>query len=405
MSPDSQLPTTSSLYIHLPFCRQKCLYCDFVSYAGKEELIDEYIKVLCKEIKLLTPDSKLLTIYFGGGTPTLLSPEHFNKIINTLIRHWKLDIKHCEITTEANPGTIDLPMLNALRKLGINRLSLGAQSFNDKHLQTLGRIHNFKQIYQAVEVASAAGFENINLDIMYALPGQTFEEFKADLQAALALKPKHLSVYSLKIEEGTPFWEIFCQPATKLRGFQHTHYEETAKFIRRFPSTINLPDEDTEASMFEYTIDTLEAAGYHHYEISNFAKPGFECQHNINYWQNGNYLGVGAGAHSHVNGKRWANPNCIEEYMRLASGGCEVSNELRDALHVTPNEPHPATAQCETLFLGLRMLEGLPKVKFTGFDNEVGELIKDELLEELNGNYKLTRRGLFLGNLVFEKFV
>jgi oxygen-independent coproporphyrinogen-3 oxidase len=209
---------------------------------------------------------------------------------------------------------------------------------------------------------------------MFALPDQTLDEWKADLQTALELKPDHLSVYNLKIEEGTPFWETYHSPAPGTRPL--------------------VPDQDLEADMFEHAIDTLTANGFKHYEISNFARPGKECQHNINYWKNGNYLGVGAGAHSHLNGRRWSNPNCVEAYMSQVTSleSRVVGSETRD--------PRP-----ETIFLGLRLLDGIPTKHFTGFETEVDELIKDGLLEEKNGNFRLTRHGLFLGNMVFEKFV
>jgi oxygen-independent coproporphyrinogen III oxidase len=364
---------TPALYIHIPFCKRKCNYCDFVSYAGKEDLIDDYVEVLCKEITALTRQHETRpplplgegnnTIFFGGGTPTLFEPRHFEKIL--LSTPYPLPP---EVSVEANPGTANLAKLKALRQLGINRISIGVQSFNDKHLKTLGRIHDAETAQQFYRDARAAGFDNINLDLMFALPGQTLSEWQADIKTALSLKPDHLSIYNLKIEEGTPF------------HLQLTTYN------------LQLPSEDLEATMFEHAIDTLTAHGYTHYEISNFAKPGKECQHNINYWENGNYLGVGAGAHSHLNGQRWSNPNCIEAYLKTAS-------------RITHNETRLAPDQRETLFLGLRLLAGIPISNFTGFEKEVAELIKDGLLEQKNGNYRLTRHGLFLGNIVFEKFV
>ena len=361
----------TSLYIHLPFCKKKCNYCDFVSYAGKEALIDDYVDALIREFEplLTTFNFQLSTIYFGGGTPTLLEPKHFDKIISTIICHLSFDIGHSEISIESNPGTADKTKLKALRELGINRLSIGAQSFNDKQLQIIGRIHNSKDILRFYDDARSAGFDNINLDLIFALPNQTFEEWKSDLQTAINLGPEHLSTYNLQIEEGTP---LYLQLTT---------------------DNLQLTNEEEELKMYEYTIETLTTAGYKHYEISNFAKPGFECKHNLNYWKNGNYIGVGAGAHSHINGKRWSNPNCIEEYVK--SHGSRVAGHR-------PETPDPRP---ETIFLGLRLLEGLSVEKFEGFEKEVEELIKDGLLMIENNHYKLTRQGLFLGNLVFEKFV
>ncbi|OGB88804.1 hypothetical protein A2625_02025 [candidate division WOR-1 bacterium RIFCSPHIGHO2_01_FULL_53_15] len=387
-------PIPQSLYIHIPFCKRKCNYCDFVSYAGKEELIDEYVEALCNEINSppcqseTNPPPSLFkrggkeggefsTIYFGGGTPTLLKPEHYERLLGFL----KMIIifkKETEISMESNPGTINLDYLKEIRSLGINRLSIGVQSFNDVHLKTLGRIHNSKEAVQAYKDARAAGFENMNLDLMYALPGQTLEEWRTDLRQALSLNPEHLSIYNLQVEENTPFWNIF-----------KTYIPQTS-----YP----LPNEETELAMYEFTIKTLTDAGYHHYEISNFAKPGFECKHNINYWKNGNYIGFGAAAHSHLNGKRWANPDSLEEY--IGSGSV-----VRNVEHPTSIDSSRATDRQDSIFLGLRLLEGLPKAKFAGFEKEIGELMRDGLLEEKNSNYKLTRQGLFLGNLVFEKFV
>lgn len=359
----------TALYVHLPFCKQKCNYCDFVSYANKEELIDAYVETLAQEIKhrLEALDAPLATIFFGGGTPTLLEPKHYEKIITTIISHSSLVISHSEITIEANPGTADRNKLKELRSLGINRLSIGIQSFHDHHLQTLGRIHSSSQALRFYEDARAVGFENINLDLIFALPNQTFEEWKKDLQQAIALNPEHLSAYSLQIEEGTPF---AGQPGLKL------------------------PTEDDALKMYEYTIEALWLTGYKHYEISNFAKAGKECRHNLHYWQMGNWLGVGAGAHSHVDGKLWSNPDNIETYLKTPSSNVESAkaDETRGG-------------QKESLFMGLRLLDGLPIGKFQGFEKKVAELIADGLLKEENGNYKLTKQGLYLGNLVFEKFV
>ncbi|OGC22919.1 hypothetical protein A2291_00165 [candidate division WOR-1 bacterium RIFOXYB2_FULL_42_35] len=364
-----------SLYIHLPFCKKKCNYCDFVSYAGKEDLIDEYVESLCKEIKTAGPQD-YQTIYFGGGTPTLLSPKHFDKVLKTLTHLHKTPPplpegegkkeNDIEISIETNPGTADKAKLKVLRELGINRLSIGAQSFNNQHLKTLGRIHSAEDIIRFYNDARSAGFENINLDLIFALPGQTLAEWQADIQTALKLKPEHLSVYNLQIEEGTPF------------------------HLKR--STLNLPQEDLELAMYEDTIESLTSAGFKHYEISNFSKPGFECKHNLFYWRNGNYLGVGAGAHSHVDGQRWANPNSIENY-------------IHDPRPSPQDQSSPLIFRQETIFMGLRLLDGLEIEKFKGFEQEVADSIGDNLLTKDKDNYKLTRKGLYLANLVFERFV
>jgi oxygen-independent coproporphyrinogen III oxidase len=359
----------TALYIHIPFCKQKCNYCDFVSYAGKEELIDSYVEALVRELESLrsTIHDPLSTIFFGGGTPTLLEPKHIARIIGS-VECRTLSVEQSEITIEANPGTANKEKLRSLRELGINRLSIGVQSFNDRHLKTLGRIHDAATAQRFYHDARDAGFDNLNLDLIFALPGQTLKEWQQDLEQAINLGPNHLSVYNLQIEEGTP---LYAELPT---------------------SNLKLPDNETEYSMYKSAIETLTASGYKHYEISNFAKPGFECQHNLVYWRNGNYLGVGAGAHSHWNGRRWSNPNCLEQYLETATFSRRFPAETR------PDRR-------ETIFLGLRLLDGIAQEHFAGFEKEVKELMDDGLLEQAGGNYRLTRKGLYLGNLVFAKFV
>ena len=343
LDPQIPYPNNVSLYFHIPFCKKKCSYCDFVSYAGKEDLIDEYVDALIREFELLrsTFNFQLSTIYFGGGTPTLLKTSHFENIINTLICHLSLDICHSEISIEANPGTVSFEYLRELRILGINRISIGVQSFNDKHLKTLGRIHNSAEAIKAVEDARKAGFENISIDLIFAIPNQTLEEWKGDLQIALSLSPEHLSTYNLQIEEGTPLFE------------------------RMTNNKIQRTNEDLDADMYEFTIDWLTANGFRHYEVSNFTKPGLECKHNINYWKMGSWIGIGTGAKSHI-GK---------------------------------------TNTSDAIFMGLRLIDGINKSLFKGFEKEVQDLCSQGLIEEFGQNIKLTRKGLLLGNLVFEKFV
>jgi len=377
----SQVP---SLYIHIPFCKKKCNYCDFVSYAGKEYLIDEYVEALIRELHALTPlpeGEGVKTIYFGGGTPTLLEPHHLEHILNVAAT-FRLPSHHgglktaatLEISIEANPATANKAKLKELRQLGINRLSIGVQSFNNKHLQVLGRIHNSKDIFRIYEDAKAAGFDNINLDLIFALPNQTLEEWQEDLKTALSLSPEHLSTYNLIIEEGTPF--------AKMSNAQCPISNDGKTIL-----------EEKELAMYEYTIETLRSAGYKHYEISNFAKPGRECQHNLVYWRNENYLGLGAGAHSHINGKRWSNPNCLEKYLSLTPS-------------FSPLTPHSSQQnQGETIFMGLRLLDGIAKDHFQGFEKEVEELTKEGLLTTEKNNLKLTRKGLYLANEVFLHFI
>jgi len=373
----------SSLYIHIPFCKQKCSYCDFASYAGKEDLMDQYISKLTEELHFLLSANRfpLSTIYFGGGTPTLLPISNFEFLISNIQKlipkFPRLQdgqaMSNLEITIEANPGTIDKEYLKALRDFGINRISIGVQSFNNKHLKTLGRIHDIKKIYQAFDAARDAGFDNINLDLIFAIPEQTLKEWQNDLKNALNLKPEHLSTYNLQVEEGTPLYEKLTSKGNDLN--------------RR------LLNEDLDAQMYEFAIDFIKENGYHHYEISNFAKKGLECRHNITYWENRNYIGIGAGAHSHINGKRWGNPETIEEYL-----------DSKPVVKIKHEEDITYAAK-ETIFMGLRLIEGIPKEKFNGFETEVEKLKREDFLEEKNKRIKLTKKGLFFGNLVFEEFI
>lgn len=361
----------NALYIHFPFCKQKCSYCDFVSYAGKEGLIDTYLKKLTEEISAYLksfPYNTITTIYFGGGTPTLLSIPNFQCLISD-INSLMPKAHILETTIEANPGTVNKEYLKALRKLGINRISLGAQSFSNIRLKILGRIHGSNQIYKAFEDAKSAGFDNINIDLIFAIPNQKLDEWKYDLKEAIELNPTHISTYNLQIEEGTPLFGKYVPVS-----------------------------EDLDAEMYEYAIDFLMANGYKHYEISNFSKPGFECKHNLNYWQNGNYLGIGAGAHSHINGKRWNNPSAIEEYLKTNFE--DVKEHLK--IHV---EASSNPIQSESIFMGLRLIDGIPIEKFKDHENTVNNLKREGLLKEENGNIKLSKRGLMLGNRVFEKFI
>jgi oxygen-independent coproporphyrinogen-3 oxidase len=409
--PTSHVPRPSSLYIHIPFCKKKCNYCDFVSYAGKEHLIDEYVDALVREIA--TPSSFLPlnkgenvdpgasrggweTIYFGGGTPTLLEPKHFERVLETLeSRKQNTEHRTQEITIESNPGTADKNKLKELRKLGINRLSIGVQSFNNKHLKTLGRIHSVEDAKRFYDDARSAGFDNINLDLIFALPNQTLAEWQEDMTTALSYQPNHLSTYNLELHEGTPLFE-------EISKFEIPRAEVPRDEVRNSKQILNpkfqIPNEDEELTMYEHAIETLTGSGFKHYEISNFARSGFECKHNINYWQSGNYLGVGAGAHSHVDGKRWANPESLEAY--IGYGGV-----MRNVERLTSNDSPDATEQRETIFMGLRLLEGLHEEKFEGFNKELEELFADGFVTKENSHIKLTRKGLYLANLVFEKFV
>jgi len=354
------------LYIHIPFCMRKCSYCDFFSVPFDARSASLYSEALCREIGL-SKGGRLRTIYFGGGTPTVLPEESFEAIFKAL--HERFDFSpEMEITVEANPGTIDAGKAAFLRGLGVNRLSLGVQSFSDTELQTLGRIHTAREAEQA---AREAGFENISLDLIYGIPGQGIESWRATLGHAVSLGPKHISAYELTPEPGTPLVRLLSEGA------------------------VALPGEDAVVGMAELAWDFLAASGYVRYEISNYALPGRECVHNLNYWRRGKYLGIGAGAHSFDGNKRWKNVPDIDAYIsRLKDGVLPVEEQMELA---------PAEAAGEALFLGLRLAEGVDVGAFQkehGLDlmSAASGLVREGFMEVKGGRLMLTRRGFLLFN-------
>lgn len=369
-----------SLYIHIPFCEAKCAYCDFNSYAGLEPLYDDYVEALVEEMAIVGGLFSLRgrTIYLGGGTPTVLSLQQLKRILEGCLQAFVID-EGAEVCCEANPGTVDLPYLESLLHLGVGRLSLGVQSLHDDELQLLGRVHTSAQAREAYQMARQAGF-NVNLDLLYAFPGHTLKRWRATLERAMALGPEHLSLYPLSLEEGTPLW------GRVERG------------------EVRAPDDDLAAEMYLLAEELLGA--YRHYEISNWAKPGYECRHNLTYWRNEGYLGFGAGAHSYYGGRRSWNVAWPEEYIRRLKAG-QSATEGEEVIE-TPLE------MAETLFMGLRLSEG---VEFEGFQHRFGrdlsslygpqlrELVARELLEVNGKGIRLTPRGRLLGNEVFERFL
>lgn len=380
-----------SLYIHIPFCKQKCPYCDFNSYAGKEALIPAYLDALYKEIKTFgkaLTKPRLKTIYLGGGTPTVLKAEELAKLMNDIENNFLVP-KDIETTIEANPGTLNIEKLRELKRINFNRISIGTQSFNNTELLLLGRIHREAEIYQSVFHARKAGFANINLDIMFALPMQTVGAFAETLEKALALDPEHISIYNLEIERNTPFYQAHQQ------------------------HKLSLPSNEVEAEMFELAMERAKETGYEHYEISNFSKTGKRCEHNMTYWQLNDYIGLGAGAHSYVNGWRFANERDIETYIDTQKKRFNFQNTLfQDELTKYANDPKPPHIG-EAIFLGLRMLEGINLKKFTerfGIDlnhryaKEINELVSLGLIE-CTTYLRLTLKGILLANEVFQRFV
>jgi oxygen-independent coproporphyrinogen-3 oxidase len=377
------------LYIHIPFCRQKCPYCAFFSQEHLGNDLNRYAELLCSEMSLVakkTASQQVLdSIYFGGGTPSLLDIRQVARIIEQAEQSFGL-ADRAEITLESNPGTVDYRTLADFRRAGVNRLSLGMQSFDDRMLATLGRIHTAAEAQEAFAAARRANFENIGIDLINSLPGQTREMWQADLEQALRLAPEHISVYGLTIEEDTRFAEKYAVDSPLL------------------------PDEDLAAEMFETADDLLVSRGYEHYEIANYARPGFRSQHNSGYWHRDGYLGLGAGAHSFLldsgYGTRFSNAADLDKYCRTVQQG-----EL-PRLDISPLSREEAMA--EHMFLGLRMSDGVSfeafNTKFgTGlmdvFGQELGTLRMQGLVAENSSGFRLTRRGMLLSNQVFMQFL
>lgn len=374
--------TELSLYIHVPFCRRRCAYCSFVSYAQREGDIPVYVNALISEMQLRRVEGAVVkTIYFGGGTPSLLPPHLLEHIIHTLDEYFLID-DHAEITLEANPGTIDLNYLKAMRGLGFNRLSLGVQSLDDAELQLLGRIHTADEARQSITQCQAAGFQNLSLDFIYGVPGRTHEQWRAMLDEIATLGAQHLSLYGLTLEEDTPLHAMVG------RG-------ETAA-----------PDNDAEASEYEMAEDMLAKAGYGQYEISNWALPGLESRHNTAYWQRTPYLGLGVAAHSFMGDKRIANTSNLDEYL-----ACLAQGQLPPQTIEVIDE---ATALSEAIILGLRLNRGVAADDirrrfgidlYRRFESQIAECEEYGLLERQGDIMRLTPRGRLLGNQVFLRFL
>ena len=380
-----ELLQTASLYLHIPFCHTRCHYCDFNTYAGMLPLREPYVRALITEVGLAGQLAKLAngtprrsrTIFFGGGTPSLLTVEQIKRLLSACREAFAID-EQAEITLEGNPGTLSFEQLKGLRATGINRLSLGSQSFDAELLHTLGRIHTPEEITQALSNARAAGFRSINLDFMFGLPGQTMQHWKTTLDRALALHPEHFSLYSLIIEEGTLFY-TWTNEGRIIPG-----------------------DEDLCADMYEYADERLQAEGYENYEISNWALPGHQSRHNLTYWQNLPYIGMGAGAHSFFGARRFSNVLDPQEYIRLLKKQQrpEADGEFIDRTQ----------EMSETAFLGLRTAQGLHLPTFEErFDEPFSQFVdmrlrtveEAGLLEQEHEWIRLSKRGRLLGNEVF----
>ena len=372
------------LYIHIPFCRQKCLYCDFPSWAGKEKQMQGYVDALTKEIESRSKeysDRKVVSVFFGGGTPTTLSIPMLEQLMQAVFENWDI-AEDAEITTEANPGTLDREMAEALKKMGFNRLSMGVQAWQNRLLKDLGRIHTVELFQDNYKAVREAGFENVNTDLMFALPNQTMEEWQETVKNIVDLNPAHISAYSLILEEGTPFYD---------------KYEK---------GELEPAEEELDREMYHWAVDYLAEMGYEQYEISNFAKKGRQSRHNRIYWQAEEYLGMGLGSHSYMEGERFHNIYDLQEYIK-ADGDVSL---LKEEIEIITEED----ALAEFMFLGLRLMEGVSFERFRGrfgqemkniYGGQIEELVKDGLLEEDATGIRLTRRGVDISNFVFEKFL
>ena len=369
----------SSAYVHIPFCTQICYYCDFSKVFIKNQPVDAYLEHLIQETRSYEI-GKLRTLYIGGGTPTALSAQQLAYLLTELPK--VMDLSEVEeFTIEANPGDLDPDKISVLKDSQVNRVSLGVQTFDNKMLKKIGRSHQEQDIYDNIRHLKQVGFDNISIDLIYALPGQTMDQVKENVAKAIDLDIPHMSLYSLILENHTVFMNR----------------------MRR--GKLPLPKEELEAEMFEYIIEELEKAGFEHYEISNFSKPGFESRHNLVYWDNAEYYGLGAGASGYVDGIRYKNHGPIRHYLEAVEAGkARITEE-----HLTLEEKMD-----EELFLGLRKKTGVSKARFeekfgVSFDQRYGQVVasltEQGLLVPDDKQVRMTKRGLFLGDTVAEKFI
>ena len=404
------------LYLHIPFCERKCAYCDFLSAPADLPVRISYIKKLQEEIAYYGAqygEYQVSSIFFGGGTPTILEGYQLAAILETVKEHFNITTD-AEITVECNPGTLTAGKAEKLVQAGFNRLSMGLQSADDRELQLLGRIHNFAQFLESYDLARKAGFQNINVDLMSALPGQTQKSWQDTLQKVTALRPEHISAYSLIIEEGTPFYERFAEDERIREEGGHPRL---------------LPEEDVERQMYELTETFLQTKGYERYEISNYAKPGYECRHNCGYWIRKDYLGLGLGASSLVEHQRFQNTSDLKTYLEQEySPQCEGQDEriaetiqLQEETGLTQTGHHihietldKKSEMEEFMFLGLRLMAGISRQQFEDtfrvtLESVYGEVLRklkgEQLIEEVAGYVRLTEHGIDVSNYVLAEFL
>ena len=385
------------LYIHIPFCIKKCSYCDFLSFSATDQAKEQYVQQLIKELQVRSAafkDCFLDTVFLGGGTPSALEERHIAGIMDAVQGNFTLE-ENAEITMEMNPGTVNEQKFMAYHKAGINRISFGVQSMQNKELRLLGRIHTVEEFLENYKAARKAGFSNINIDLMSALPNQTLKDVQKNLTEAVKLSPEHLSCYGLIIEEGTPFYQLYEEQELRRQAGEERP-EDT------------LPTEQLEREMYQWISDFLEEQGYVHYEISNYARPGMECKHNLKYWERKEYLGVGLGAASFVKDTRFSNVRTIEEYLQAdIEQEMEVLMEEQEIIDET-------SAMEEFMFLGLRMNEGVTRAAFEQsfgvpieavYLETLRKLKEQGLLQMIAGRIALTDKGMDLANYVMAKFL
>lgn len=377
--------SAKAVYIHIPFCTNKCHYCDFTAYTVKGQPVDDYLTALDREMRLVTtevPPHTIETIFIGGGTPTVLTPEQMERLLEMIQAHFPNRSPQLEFTIEANPGTTTDELLKIMIAGGVNRISFGAQTFRPDLLKRLGRIHGVAEIEQSVIAAREAGFQNISLDLMFGLPDQSLEDLHHTLQSALSLHPDHFSCYSLKVEEGTLFYHL----AQK--------------------DELPLPSEDEELNMYQSLRTILAEKGYHQYEISNFAKPGKESRHNSIYWLNEEYYGFGTGSHGYLQKIRYANVKSVAEYIRIID---QARRPVSESDIVTEQEDME-----NFMILGLRMMKGVSRSRFQSryhkdmmdvYGSVIQKLVDQGLLKVEPERVVLTEKGLIFGNEAFAAFL
>ena len=387
MKRNKDLKKELELYIHIPFCIRKCAYCDFLSGPQTQEVIGKYVDALITEIASYQDWAKpycVCSVFVGGGTPSVLHAEQMERVFATLRETFEI-AQDAEVTIEANPGTVTREKLETYKRCGINRISFGLQSTNNKELELLGRIHTFEEFQESYQMARAAGFDNINIDLISAIPKQTLESWESSLRNVIALEPEHISAYSLIVEEGTPFYEKYGEGAE---------------------CEVLLPSEEDERQMYHCTEVLLREAGYHRYEISNYAKPGRECRHNLGYWERKNYLGIGLGASSLIDNVRYRNTECLEDYIQFT---CELNQIQKDREILSIEEQME-----EFIFLGLRKMEGISKKLFQNtfgmtleqcYGKNIQNMIEKGLLVMEEDVLKLTKAGIDISNYVFTELL